>query len=999
MKRFISVLLCCVMLMSVFSTAFTVSAANASDYLKVSTAGMKDGIITYTISLLPGQNKLIGSIVHAVYDSSALRVVSEATGAADGANPNVSGVYETGAVYNDANKYSLAYMSTSGVNITAEKDFFTITFEVIAEDGSMADVEFRCLEHRTDDGNSENDVQRTDDGVSFYSDSFLTLDTPAVTKVYSTDKNLVVEWGTVSGAEFYNVYRKVSGASVFEKIAENVVGTSYTDNTIVIGTEYEYTVSAGNENGETAYNTNGVVGFNFGTIETLSATPSVDGITVTWGALQKAEYYEVYRKEATEPENVWVKVASVLNTSTSYKDTAIISGVNYNYKVEAIRGIYRAGTSAQIPTVKFLKTAVPAVNKVYSTAGALVAEWGAVENGASYNVYRKTASSAWEKIASNVKTTNYVDSTVALGTEYFYSVSAVNELKCETAYNKTGVAGLNFGTITTLSAVAAPYGATVTWGALQYAESYEVYRKRATESDSAWVKVATTTKTTYTDETIESFIEYNYKVEAIKGIHRAGTSAAIPTVKFLSAPKFAVANTENGIELYFNNVNGATKYVIEKKTGTGSFVKLAEVSPSDGVYVDKAIVVNGTYTYRIQAFSSDVNLNSKTVTNNAITRLATPEKMVSIAVDVAGMTITWTPVAGATKYNVYRKEIDGKAYAVIGTATGTTYTDKTAKSNVVYTYTVSAANDTGCGAYITKGITRLFLATPKLLSRENVVNGVKITWSAIEGATGYRVYRRGAGAKTWTYLGTFSSSKTYYVDYGKDSTGKNIGMKNGEYYRYTVRATTENRGSNVTYPGGYNQTVLSGFDPTGLYLKYVATPKLISVTNASTGLQIKWNAVSGATKYRVYRRGAGAKSWYYLGEVKGTTYTDTGISSSSGKYYRYTIRAVSGYYSGFDTNGLYLMRLSDPVLISARSSTAGITVKWRAVAGATYYNVYRKTPGKTWQRVAALSGGKTAQYVDKTAKKGVTYTYTVRACCGKTISSYNAKGLTCKDLY
>ncbi len=997
MKRFISVLLCCVMVMSVFSTAFTVSAASANDYLNVSTSGMADGVITYTISLLPGQNKLIGSIVHAVYDSSVLRVVEDSTGAAGGASPYVSGVYETGPVYDDANKYSMAYMSTSGVNITAEKDFFTITFEVIAEDGSMADVEFRCLEHRTDDGNSENDVQRTGDGISFYSDSFLTLDTPAVTKVFSTGKNLVVEWGAVSGAEFYNVYRKEAGTSKWELVNDKkVTDTSFTDETITIGVEYEYTVSAGNENGETAYNTNGVVGFNFGTIETLSATPSVDGITVTWGALKKTEYYEVYRKEATEPENAWVKVASVLNTNTSYKDTAIISGIDYNYKVEAIKGIYRAGTSATIPTVKFLKTAVPAVTKVYSNAGALVAEWDAVENGASYNVYRKTASSAWQKIASNVEKTNYTDNTIALGTEYFYSVSAVNALECETAYNKTGVAGLYFGTITTLKAVAAPYGATITWGALQHAESYEVYRKRATESDSAWVKVATTTKTTYTDESIESFIEYNYKVEAIKGIYRAGTDAAIPTVKFLSAPEFAVANTEQGIELYFSNVNGATEYVIEKKTGSGSFVELARVSPSSSVYVDKAIVVNGSYTYRIQALSTEIN--SVKATCNAITRLATPQKMVSIAVDVAGMTITWTPVAGATKYNVYRKEINGKEYALIGTATDTTYTDKTAKSNVVYTYTVSAANSTGCGAYIEKGITRLFLATPKLLSRENVVNGVKVTWSAVTGATGYRVYRRGAGAKTWTYLGTFSSSKTYYVDYGKDSNGKNIGMKNGEYYRYTVRATNENRGSAVKYPGGYNQTVLSGFE-SGIYLKYVATPKLVSVTNVSTGLQVKWGAVSGATKYRVYRRGEGAKTWYFLGEVKGTTYTDTGISSSSGKYYRYTVRAVSGYYSGFDSNGKYLLRLSDPVLISARSSKAGITVKWRVVPGATYYNVYRKSPGKTWQRVAALSGGKTSQYVDKTAKKGVTYTYTVRACRSSYISSYNAKGLTCKDLY
>lgn len=995
MKKFISVLLCCVMMISIFSASFTVMAASANDYLKVSTTGMSDGVITYTISLLPGQSKLIGSIIHAVYDSDALKVVH--CDAAGGSSPYVSGVYEKGPVYYSNDRYAMAYLSTSGVNITSEKAFFTITFEVIAEDGSMAEVDFRCVEHVTDDGNNDNDVKKTDDGVSFYSDSFLTLDTPAVKKVYSTGKNLVVEWGAVPGAKFYGVYRREVGSSKWEMLADKETGVSYEDKTISIGTEYEYTVSAGNENGYTTYNTTGVVGFNFGTIETLTATPSVDGITISWGALQKTEYYEVYRKEATEPENAWVKVASVLSSSTSYKDTAIISGVNYNYKVEAIKGTYRAGTSAAIPTVKFLKTAIPAVKKVYSKEGALVAEWDAVVNGASYNVYRKTASSSWQKIATGVNSTNYVDSTITPGTEYFYSVSAVNALGSETAYNKTGVAGLNFGTITTLKAVAAPYGATITWGALQYAESYEVYRKKATESDSAWVKVATTTKTTYTDEAIESFIEYNYKVEAIKGVYRAGTSAAIPTVKFLSAPEFSVANTENGIELYFSKVNGATAYIIEKKTGSGSFTELARVSPDSSVYVDKNIVVNGSYTYRIQAISKDIN--SVKATCNAITRLATPEKMVSISVDVPGMTVTWTPVAGATKYNVYRKEIDGKEYTLIGTATGTSYTDTTAQSNVVYTYTVSAANDTGCGAYTAKSITRLFIASPKLLSRENVVNGVKITWSAIEGATCYRIYRRGAGVNYWHYLGTIDAKNTSYVDYGKDVNGKNIGMKNGEYYRYTVRASNETRPASHRYPGGYNVTIYSGFDPTGLYLKCVATPKLVSVTNASNGVYIKWNAVAGATVYRVYRRGAGATSWYFLGEVKGTAFTDTGISAASGKYYRYTVRAVSAYYSGFDTNGLFLMRLADPVLVSARSSTAGITVKWTKVVGSQGYQVYRKTGTSTWTLISTVKGTTTTQYLDKTAKKGVTYTYTVRAYYGNTRSSYNAKGVSCKDAY
>ena len=992
MKRFISVLLCCVMMMSVFSTAFTVSAANVKDYLSVSTEGMSDGKITYKINILPTQTKFTGSIIHIVYDSTALAV--ESAGAAGGSNPVVLGQYENGAHYSDANKYALAYINLKGVDIAEKKDFMTITFNVIAQDGGITSVDFRCIEYKTDDGNAENDIKKSDEGVSFYSNEFLTLDTPKVSNVYSSGKNLVVEWAAVPGAETYNVFRRVSGTSAWSKIKSGVTATTYTDTTITTGVEYEYTVSAANSNGETAYNTNGVYGFNFGSVETLSAKPTVNGIIVTWGALQSAESYELYRKKASE--STWTKVTTT--TGTSYTDNSVTSGVDYNYKVEAIKGTYRAETNASvIPTVKFLKTAVPTITKVYAGTNALVVEWGEVANGKTYNVYRKTAGSSWAKIKSGVTGTSYTDTAITKGTEYFYAVSAVNALNCETAYNTTGVAGLNFGTVTNVKAAALANGAKVTWDKLQYATSYEVFRKEASQSDSAWVSVATVTTNSYVDTSIESFVEYNYKVEAINGVYRAGTTGTIPTVKFLAAPEFAAISVEDGIQLSYSAVYGATGYVIERKVGTGAYVKLAEVNAVEGVYVDKNVVAGSKYTYRIRALSTDIN--SEWLESVAITRLATPEKMVSISVDVSGMTVTWTPVAGATEYKIYRKEIDGDAYTVIGTATGTSYTDTTAQSNVVYTYTVSAANANGCGAYTENSITRLFIASPKLLSRENVVNGVKITWSAIDGATCYRIYRRGAGVNYWHYLGTIDAKNTSYVDYGKDVNGKNIGMKNGEYYRYTVRASNETRPSNFVYPGGYNVTIYSGFDPTGLYLKCVATPKLASVTNVSAGVYIKWNAVAGATSYRIYRRGAGATYWYYLGETSGTAFTDTAIASASGKYYRYTVRAVSGYYSGFDTNGLYLQRLSDPVLISARSSTAGITVKWAKVAGTTGYYVYRKTSNTTWQLIGTAGGTNTTQFVDKTAQKGVTYTYTVRACCGKNLSSYNAKGLTCKDLY
>lgn len=272
----------------------------------------------------------------------------------------------------------------------------------------------------------------------------------------------------------------------------------------------------------------------------------------------------------------------------------------------------------------------------------------------------------------------------------------------------------------------------------------------------------------------------------------------------------------------------------------------------------------------------------------------------------------------------------------------------------------------------TRFIPQLKCQAPTITSISNQPDGVLIKWNVPEGADRYRIYRRGAGDKYWTYIG--STTFTYYTD--KKAV-------NNAYWRYTVRAVNE---------GGY------GDYNDGKYIKFVATPKLISASNGTNGVFVKWDKVQGATGYRVYRRGAG-ESWTYLTTVSALSYADYAVKNNSGKYYRYTVRAVNGYFSGFDANGLVIKRLSDPMLKSAVSSSNGITTKWSSVTGASGYYVYRKTANSGWLRVGTVNGVSKTSYVDKTAKKNTTYTYTVRAFYGNTLSGCNMNGISCKDLY
>ena len=283
---------------------------------------------------------------------------------------------------------------------------------------------------------------------------------------------------------------------------------------------------------------------------------------------------------------------------------------------------------------------------------------------------------------------------------------------------------------------------------------------------------------------------------------------------------------------------------------------------------------------------------------------------------------------------------------------------------------------TVCGETLeTIAIPQLKPATPKAATT-NEIGGVNITWNAVTGATKYQVYRRQGGSNTWTLVGTTTS--TSLLD-------KNV--QSGIYYVYSVRAYN-NAGQYSDFVSANTQT-----------RKFMAVPKLKGISNATNGLYITWEPVAGVTNgYRVYRRGAGSTYWTYLGTTKNTYFTDTQVKNNSGEYYRYTVIADGGYHSKFDTTGLYLRRLSNPTLTSAVSSKTGITVKWTPVKGCLGYYVYRKTANSGWVRVGVVNGVNSSSFVDKTAQKGVTYTYTVRAVCGSYISYFNS-GISCKDKY
>ena len=335
-----------------------------------------------------------------------------------------------------------------------------------------------------------------------------------------------VTWQAADGAAQYRVYRKAEGAAKWSIIA-HTTGTSYVDKTAAAGVKYTYTVRGIAADGKTlspSYDGNGVSA----TIPKTNAPANVTltgakvvtgGIQVTWQKANGAAQYRVYRKGPGETK--WTGIINV--TGTSWTDKTAKAGSTYTYTV---RGIAKDGKTLSSSYDKIGVSAVIAPAKVVlvsakaDSAGILVT-WQKAAGAHSYQVFRKTANTGWQRIAKNIHDTEWKDIDAVKGTKYFYTVRAVaDDGTTRGAYDGTGKTATVTKNPTTPAdvtlgkAVAGKSGITVTWSYAADARTYRVYRKAAGETK--WTIVAKNAKgKSWTDKNVTKGVKYTYTVRGV----------------------------------------------------------------------------------------------------------------------------------------------------------------------------------------------------------------------------------------------------------------------------------------------------------------------------------------------------------------------------------------------------------------------------------------------------------------------------------------------------
>ena len=628
---------------------------------------------------------------------------------------------------------------------------------------------------------------------------------------------------------------------------------------------------------------------------------------------------------------------------------------NYGWRdmVESMGGNVRI--KAYTDDVQIQKPSAPSGLSVSNTIASLTLKWNVVTDATGYEIYRAGTDGKYSKITT-VTSTSYVDTNVKNNTQYSYKIKAYNAAGAS-AFSTA--ASLKKTQISVSKLKADANGSTVqlSWtGGVTGAEGYVIYRR--TEGGS-YDEIGRTSGNTYSN-TISAGIKYYYAVAVYSGSRTEDKCPEVGVMYLVAPSGLSVSNTIASLTLKWNAVKGATGYEIYRAGTDGKYSKITTVTSTS--YVDTSVKNNAQYSYKIKAYNTACTSAFSTAASLKKTQISVS----NLKADANGskVQLSWTGgVTGAEGYVIYRRT-EGGSYTEIGRTAGNTYSD-TISAGIKYYYAVAVYSGSRTeGKCPEVGV--MYLTEPAVTGASNITSGVQVKWSQVTGATGYIVYHKGAG-KGWARIADIKDGST--VNY-TDTTAAS-----GTTYTYTVRA--------------YNKDTMSDWNSTKSLMR-ISDTTLTGASNITSGVQVKWSQVTGATGYIVYRKGAG-KGWGRIADIKsGSTVSYTDTTAASGTTYTYTVRAYNGNTMGDWHSAKSVMRISDTTLTGASNITYGVQVKWSKVTGATGYIVYRKGAGKGWGRIADIKSGSTVSYTDTTAASGTTYTYTVRAYNGNTMGDWHS---------
>ncbi|MFF0106217.1 PA14 domain-containing protein [Streptomyces hirsutus] len=350
--------------------------------------------------------------------------------------------------------------------------------------------------------------------------------------------------------------------------------------------------------------------------------------------------------------------------------------------------------------------------------------------------------------------------------------------------------------------------------------------------------------------------------------------------------------------------------------------------------------------------------------------------------------ITWSKnkEMDLADYRVYRR-LKGGAYPAkpLATTTSTSYTNTPPPTGQTYYYEIRAVDkagneSTGTADQAVTTVDRTAPPVPAGLSTASQPEGLRVGWSAVQGAVSYRVYRAASADGAYTNVG--STEQVSYVDASaaEDTTS---------YYRVTALDAAGNESARSAVVSGNRRDLTPPSAVTG-----------VTVTPTEYGFEVRWDAnpTADLASY-VVRRGellgdeeeqvcslypgyyvsAGTTSYAYtvLPDGEESCFIVDAVDDAGNSSFRGTGEAQIVTATELDMTPSVATPEGSPVRLTATSGEAGVELSWSPVTDATGYQIYRWNPhAKAYEKLAVTTG---SAYEDTGAAKGTTHFYWVTA--------------------
>ena len=298
------------------------------------------------------------------------------------------------------------------------------------------------------------------------------------------------------------------------------------------------------------------------------------------------------------------------------------------------------------------------------------------------------------------------------------------------------------------------------------------------------------------------------------------------------APAVSTVSATGGVNtatLSWTKSEGASSYTLELYRNGALYKTYKNVKVISG----KVALPAGTYQAKIYSNNAFTSIEGNTA-YFTVSDKGTLGKTAKVTASqtLSSLTLSWTAVPGASGYRIFYQS--GGKWKTGATVTGTSHTFKNLSAGAMYTFAVRAYSLSGTAVTWAPSYTTFTAATKtaapsKITSAQNT-SAIKLTWTAVKNADGYRIYYKNASG--WVaHSVTTATSKTF------------TGLPSAKAYTFAVRP--------------YKQTSLGVV--WGDYREFTTATKpkqpIISAENVrNLSAEILWKTVEGADGYQVFYR-------------------------------------------------------------------------------------------------------------------------------------------------